>query len=39
VAEAIAGHEVAMAIWSEADADYRPAAEARALLQELQAGG
>jgi len=37
VDDAIAELEVALAIWSEADADYRPAAEARALLAELQA--
>lgn len=39
VDDAIAELEVALAIWSEADADYRPAAEARALLAELRAAG
>jgi len=37
-AEAIAELEVALEIWSEADPDFRPAQEARALLEELQAG-
>ncbi len=35
-AEAIAELEVALEIWSEADPDFRPAQEARALLEELQ---
>jgi tetratricopeptide (TPR) repeat protein len=36
-ADAIAELEIALDYWSEADADFRPAAEARALLEELQA--
>jgi len=36
-AEAIAELEIALGYWSTADADYRPAQEARALLDELQA--
>jgi tetratricopeptide (TPR) repeat protein len=35
-AEAIAELEIALGYWSTADADYRPAQEARALLDELQ---
>ncbi|NNK49109.1 MAG: hypothetical protein HKP01_09585, partial [Gemmatimonadetes bacterium] len=37
--DAIAELEAALEYWSEADADFRPAAEARALLAELQAAG
>ncbi len=36
---AIAELETALEYWSEADASFRPAAEARALLAELQAAG
>jgi TolB-like protein len=36
-AEAIAEVETALDYWSEADPEYRPAQEARALLEELQA--
>lgn len=36
-AEAIAEVETALDIWSEADPDYRPAREARALLDQLRA--
>ena len=35
-ADAIAELDAALAIWSEADPDFRPAQEARALLEELQ---
>ena len=35
-ADAIAELETALDIWSEADPDYRPAQEARALLAELR---
>jgi tetratricopeptide (TPR) repeat protein len=38
-ADAIAELEIALAYWSAADPDYRPAAEARALLEELQTAG
>ncbi len=38
-ADAIAELDVALDIWSEADPDFRPAQEARALLEELQAAG
>jgi hypothetical protein len=38
-ADAMSELEVALDIWSEADSDYRPAQEARALLEELRAGG
>ena len=38
-AEAIAEVETALDYWSEADPEYRPAREARALLEELQAAG
>jgi tetratricopeptide (TPR) repeat protein len=38
-ADAIAELEIALAYWSAADPDYRPAAEARALLEELQKAG
>jgi len=38
-ADAIAELELALEIWSEADPDYRPAAEARALLSELGSDG
>jgi tetratricopeptide (TPR) repeat protein/TolB-like protein len=38
-ANAIAELDVALDIWSEADPDFRPAQEARALLEELQAAG
>ncbi|MCL7959982.1 MAG: tetratricopeptide repeat protein [marine benthic group bacterium] len=37
--DAVAALEVALAVWAEADSDFRPAAEARALLEELQAAG
>lgn len=37
--EAIAEVETALDTWSEADPDYRPAAEARALLEELRSAG
>jgi tetratricopeptide (TPR) repeat protein/TolB-like protein len=36
-AEAIAELEIALGYWSTADSDYRPAQEARALLDDLQA--
>jgi hypothetical protein len=35
-ADAIAELEIALDYWSEADPDYRPAREARALLEELR---
>jgi len=37
MADAIAEVETALGYWSEADPEYRPALEARALLKELQA--
>ena len=37
VADAIAELEIALDYWSEADPDYRPAQEARSLLEELRA--
>jgi tetratricopeptide (TPR) repeat protein len=37
--DAIAELEIALGYWSEADANFRPAAEARELLAELQAAG
>ena len=37
-ADAIAQLEAALDIWSEADPEFRPAQQARALLEELQAG-
>ena len=37
--EAISEVETALDTWSEADPDYRPAAEARALLEELRSAG
>ena len=36
--DAIAELEAALAIWSEADPEFRPAQEARALMEELQRG-
>ena len=38
-ADAIAELELALGYWSEADASFRPAAEARGLLAELQTAG
>ncbi|KPJ74630.1 MAG: hypothetical protein AMS19_15125 [Gemmatimonas sp. SG8_23] len=38
-AEALGHLDAALAIWSEADPEYRPAQEARALRAELAAGG
>jgi len=38
-ADAIAELEIALGYWSEADANFRPAAEARELLTELQTAG
>jgi len=37
--DAIAQLEIALGYWSTADPDYRPAREARALLEELEQGG
>ncbi|MEK6254697.1 MAG: tetratricopeptide repeat protein, partial [Gemmatimonadales bacterium] len=38
-ADAIAELEIALGYWSEADANFRPAAEARELLTDLQTAG
>ena len=38
-ADAIGELELALGYWSEADANFRPAAEARELLTELQTAG